>query len=61
MPRIDRFHQTGPADVLQLEDLPLPNPGKSEIHVKVEAVGLNRAEVMFRPAGLWSPISKWAR
>jgi len=31
-----------------LEDVPLSEPGKGEIRLKVEAIGLNRAEVMFR-------------
>ncbi len=48
MPRIIRFHETGGADVLQIEDLPLEEPGEGEIRLKVEAIGLNRAEVMFR-------------
>ncbi len=48
MPRIIRFHETGGADVLQIEDLPLEEPGEAEIRLKVEAIGLNRAEVMFR-------------
>ena len=48
MPRIVRFHQTGPADVLQIEDLPSQQPKLNEVRLKVEAIGLNRAEVMFR-------------
>lgn len=48
MPKIVRFHETGAAEVLQLEDLPLTEPGKGEVRLKVEAIGLNRAEVMFR-------------
>ncbi len=48
MPKIVRFHQTGAADVLKLEDEPLSEPGKGEVRLKVEAIGLNRAEVMFR-------------
>jgi len=48
MPKIVRFHQTGAADVLKLEDVPLSEPGKGEVRLKVEAIGLNRAEVMFR-------------
>ena len=48
MPRIVRFHQTGAADVLKLEDAPLSEPGEGEVRLKVEAIGLNRAEVMFR-------------
>jgi NADPH:quinone reductase-like Zn-dependent oxidoreductase len=48
MVKIVRFHQYGSADVLQLDELPLAEPGKGEVRLKVEAIGLNRAEVMFR-------------
>ncbi len=48
MPKIVRFHQTGGAEVLKIEDLPLAEPGKGEVRLKVEAIGLNRAEIMFR-------------
>ena len=48
MPKIVRFHEHGNADVLRLEDLPESEPGKGEVRLKVEAIGINRAEVMFR-------------
>ncbi len=48
MVKIVRFHTTGSADVLKLEDLPTPEPGEGEVRLKVEAIGLNRAEIMFR-------------
>ncbi len=48
MPKIVRFHETGGAEVLKVEDLPLAEPGKGEVRLKVEAIGLNRAEIMFR-------------
>ena len=48
MPRIIRFHETGGADVLKVEDLPLTEPVEGEVRLKVEAIGLNRADVMFR-------------
>jgi NADPH:quinone reductase-like Zn-dependent oxidoreductase len=48
MPKIVRFHATGDADVLKIEDLPLAEPGDGEVRLKVEAIGLNRAEVMYR-------------
>lgn len=48
MPRIVRFHATGGPEVLQIEEAPLAEPGKGEVRLKVEALGLNRAEVMFR-------------
>ena len=46
--RIVRFHVIGPPDVLQLDELPLPEPAKGEIRLRVKAIGLNRAEAYFR-------------
>jgi len=46
--RIVRFHQTGSADVLQFDELPVSEPGPGEVRLRVKAIGLNRAEVMFR-------------
>lgn len=43
-----RFHELGGADVLKMEDLPIEEPGVGEVRVKIQAIGLNRAEVMFR-------------
>jgi NADPH:quinone reductase-like Zn-dependent oxidoreductase len=48
MPKIVRIHATGDAEVLKVEDLPLTEPGNGEVRLKVEAIGLNRAEVMYR-------------
>jgi NADPH:quinone reductase-like Zn-dependent oxidoreductase len=48
MVKIARFYQFGAADVLQLEDLPIAEPGEGEVRLRVEAIGLNRAEVGFR-------------
>jgi len=48
MPKIVRFHETGEADVLKIEELPRAQPGDGEVRLKVEAIGLNRAEIMFR-------------
>jgi NADPH:quinone reductase-like Zn-dependent oxidoreductase len=48
MPRIVRFHKTGGPEVLQFDELPLVEPGQGEVRIKVEALGLNRAEVQFR-------------
>jgi NADPH:quinone reductase-like Zn-dependent oxidoreductase len=46
--KIIRFHKTGPAEVLQYDELPIPEPGSGEVRIRVKALGLNRAEVMFR-------------
>ena len=48
MPKIIRFHETGSADVLKIEDMPLTEPGEGEVRLKVEAFSLNRADIMFR-------------
>ncbi len=47
MPKAIRFNQLGGPEVLHMEDLPERKPGPSEVLLKVEAVGLNRAESMY--------------
>lgn len=46
--KVIRFHEAGNASVLKVEELPVSEPGADELRIKVEAIGLNRAEVMFR-------------
>ena len=48
MPRIVFFHETGGPEVLRLEEAPTVPPGPGEMQIRVEAIGLNRAEVMLR-------------
>jgi len=48
MARVVRFHVTGGPEVLKVEDLAVPPPGKGEVQIAVKAIGLNRAEAMFR-------------
>lgn len=48
MPRVVRFHKAGGPEVLQIENIDVPAPGPDEIRIKVKALGLNRAESMFR-------------
>jgi NADPH:quinone reductase-like Zn-dependent oxidoreductase len=48
MPKIVRFAQTGGPEVLELFEEPLVEPKGKEVRLKVEALGLNRAESMFR-------------
>jgi NADPH:quinone reductase-like Zn-dependent oxidoreductase len=48
MARVVRFHKTGGPEVLQIEQLDVPPPGKGEVQINVKALGLNRAESMFR-------------
>src|SRR4051794_19497777 len=46
--KIVRFHNAGGPEVLQLEELPIPEPRAGEVRLRVKAIGLNRGEVMFR-------------
>jgi NADPH:quinone reductase-like Zn-dependent oxidoreductase len=46
--RVVRFHHTGGPEVLKIEDVTLPAPRDGEMRVRIEAIGLNRAESMFR-------------
>lgn len=43
-----RFHRYGDASVLQIDEVVVPPPRHDEIQIKVKAIGLNRAEAMFR-------------
>lgn len=67
MSHMIRFHKFGDADVLQHEELPTPSPGPGEVLVRVQAVGLNWNDVLWRqnlaaeqaqlPAGMGSELA----
>ena len=42
------FNQTGSADVLEYVEANTPAPKHDEVQIKVHAIGLNRAEIMYR-------------
>jgi len=46
--KVVRFHTLGGPEVLKIQEEPIPEPGKGEVRLNVKAIGLNRAEVMFR-------------
>jgi NADPH:quinone reductase-like Zn-dependent oxidoreductase len=46
--KIVRFHSLGGPEVLEIQEEPIPEPGKGEVRLNVKAIGLNRAEVMYR-------------
>jgi NADPH:quinone reductase-like Zn-dependent oxidoreductase len=48
MARVVRFHETGGPEVLRIEELDVPPPDKGEVQIRIHALGLNRAESMFR-------------
>ncbi len=43
-----QIHSTGGPEVLQLADLPIPEPGPGQVLVRLEATGVNFIEVYFR-------------
>jgi len=48
MARHVRFHKTGGPEVLQIDEVPTPEPKAGEVRISVRALGLNRAESMYR-------------
>src|SRR5690349_12988795 len=48
MARVVRFHRIGGPEVLQIDEVDVPPPGQGEVRIQVKALGLNRAESMFR-------------
>jgi NADPH:quinone reductase len=48
MARAVRFHRIGGPEVLQIDTVDVPAPGPGEVRINVKALGLNRAEAMFR-------------
>jgi NADPH:quinone reductase-like Zn-dependent oxidoreductase len=48
MARLVRFHRLGGPEVLQIDEIDVPAPGSGEVRIAVKALGLNRAEAMFR-------------
>jgi NADPH:quinone reductase-like Zn-dependent oxidoreductase len=48
MARVVRFHEVGGPEVLKIENIDVPAPKKGEVQISIKAIGLNRAESMFR-------------
>ena len=48
MARTIRFHRHGGPEVLTIEDIDVPPPGPGEVRIRPRALGLNRAEALFR-------------
>jgi NADPH:quinone reductase-like Zn-dependent oxidoreductase len=48
MARVVRFHEVGGPEVLKVEQVDVPAPGKGQVQISIKALGLNRAESMFR-------------
>jgi NADPH:quinone reductase-like Zn-dependent oxidoreductase len=55
MSRVVRVHETGGPDVLRIEDMEVGEPAAGELRVRVEAIGLNRSEAMYRAGAYLIP------
>src|SRR5262245_53323431 len=55
MAKIVRFHKLGGPDVLHIEEVPSRQPSKGEVSLRVQAMGLNRAESMFMHGSYLEP------
>ncbi|WP_106401688.1 zinc-dependent alcohol dehydrogenase family protein [Actinocorallia populi] len=54
-----RFHEYGGPEVLRLEDVEVGGPGPGELLIRVDAIGLNRAEVLFRGGHYIEPVKEF--
>ncbi|MGI4747612.1 MAG: zinc-dependent alcohol dehydrogenase family protein [Janthinobacterium lividum] len=61
MSRIVEFTTAGGPDVLQFRDVDIPAPGDDEVRIRVKALGLNRAEAMWRQDAYIEPVTFPAR
>jgi NADPH2:quinone reductase len=52
--RAIRIHDTGPPDVMRLEDIEIPPPGPGEARVRHHAIGVNYLDVYYR-SGFYPP------
>ena len=48
MTRAIRIHQTGGPEVLQMEEITVPAPGRGQVKIRHHAIGLNFIEIYFR-------------
>src|ERR1700735_3220664 len=61
MSRIVEFTSYGAPEVLKFKDIPDPRPAAGEITIRVKAIGLNRAESMWRQGEYIEPVNLPAR
>jgi NADPH:quinone reductase-like Zn-dependent oxidoreductase len=59
MSRTVRFHELGGPEVLRLEDEEVGEPGPGELAIRVDAIGLNRAEALFRSGHYIEPVKEF--
>jgi NADPH:quinone reductase-like Zn-dependent oxidoreductase len=61
MSRIVEFTTYGAPEVLTFKEVPDPQPAVGEIRIRVKAIGLNRAESMWRHGEYIEPVKLPAR
>lgn len=53
--RAARYHKTGGPEVIQIEEMEVPEPGKGQVRIKVQAAGVNPADWKQRKGFFGSP------
>ena len=61
MSRVIQFEKAGGPEVLEFIEREVPAPGPTELRIKVKAIGLNRAESMWRSDAYIEPVRFPAR
>ena len=56
MSRTIKFAKAGGPEVLKFVETEVPQPGPSEVRIKVKAIGINRAESMWRSDAYIEPV-----
>src|SRR5258705_2021007 len=59
MSRTIKFAQAGGPAVLEFVEVQVPAPGPNEVRIKVKAIGINRAEAMWRVDDYIEPVKKF--
>jgi NADPH:quinone reductase-like Zn-dependent oxidoreductase len=55
MSKVVRIHQIGGPEVLKIEDMAVGDPGPGEVRLRIETIGLNRSEAVYRRGGYLTP------
>jgi len=59
MSRTIKFAKAGGPEVLEFVEVRVPAPGPNEVRIKVKAIGINRAEAMWRVDDYTEPVKKF--
>src|SRR5258707_4735308 len=59
MSRTIKFAKAGGPEVLEFVEVQVPAPGPNEVRIKVKAIGINRAEAMWRGDHYIEPVKKF--